>query len=95
MYDISEELYRMAVGLLLDRINEQRYICEVIEFEYKEILCHLHISAVIYQQTSLYPEGEITAISDIIPVWWEFHTYNSEDVEILNTFSFNELRQYI
>ncbi len=95
MYDISDELYRITTCLVIDRIGDQGYISDVIEFEHDEMLCRLHLSAVIYRQTSVYPEGKITAISDIIPVWWEFHTYTSEGEEVLNTFSFNELRQYI
>ena len=37
------------------------------------------------------PEGRVRPISDLVPVWWEFHTADSE-AERLNDFSFSELR---
>jgi hypothetical protein len=37
------------------------------------------------------PEGRTRPISDLVPVWWEFHTADC-DAERLNDFSFSELR---
>jgi hypothetical protein len=30
----------------------------------------------------------------MVPVWWEFHTFVNGE-EVLNNFSFNEMREYI
>jgi hypothetical protein len=51
-------------------------------------------SGVLYRKRLYLPEGECDAIDDIVPVWWEFHTFNQQG-EILNDFSFTELRNYL
>ena len=38
--------------------------------------------------------GYVGGVKDVVPVWWEFHT-EAEDGEMLNDFSFNELRKII
>ena len=40
------------------------------------------------------PEGDRDAIADLGPVWWEFHTAG-DGGEVLNDFSFSELRTYL
>lgn len=39
------------------------------------------------------PEGESEVLSDMVPVWWEFRTV-TEEGEVINDFSFGELRKY-
>ena len=68
--------------------------CKKVLKEYGDVFCRMTLSAVIYRQSQPDEGCSICAITDIIPVWWEFHTFIDGD-EVLNDFSFNELREYI
>lgn len=94
MYDVSVQLYQQLYRLLSAEIGERGYYSGVLEFSFGEVDCSLHLSAVIYRKRDNFCEGGQSYISDIIPVWWEFHTNTSEG-EVLNNFSFNELRELI
>lgn len=94
MYDVSTQLYHKVAELLLEDIGDDGYYYSDIDFCHDGIDCSLSLSAVIYRQRIESPDKSELIISDIIPVWWEFHTYD-EGSEILNTFSFNELRKII
>lgn len=95
MYNVSIELYDHLLGILCSEIGNKDYYSGVIDFSLGDVECSLHLSAVIYHSTDYYTEGGCTYLSDIIPVWWEFHTYNQEGEELLNNFSFNELRELL
>lgn len=94
MLDITNELYQQIINQLIEDIGDDGYYANSIEFEHEEILCRLNLSAIIYHKEYQEADNTIQIISDIIPVWWEFHTYNIQG-EILNNFSFNELRQLL
>lgn len=94
MYNVSFQLYHKLAELLLEEVSECGYYNDSIEFCHEGIDCQLLLSAVIYHRIVEAPDYRTEIISDIVPVWWEFHTY-TEDGEILNTFSFNELRTFI
>lgn len=95
MYEVSSKLYFELSQRLIEALSADDYYSDSIEFEFDDVTCRLLVSAVIYSQSECLPEGrEIRFISDIIPVWWEFHTF-TEDGEVINDFSFNELRNYI
>jgi hypothetical protein len=34
-------------------------------------------------------------IKDVVPIWWEFHTYDDEGDEVINDFSFAEFKLYL
>jgi hypothetical protein len=79
---------------LVELVGQGGYYSGTIEFEFEELFCQMTLSAVVYHQSQ--PDVGYThcAVADMIPVWWEFHTYRDEE-ELLNDFSFNELRCYI
>jgi hypothetical protein len=39
-------------------------------------------------------QGVERVLSDLVPVWWEFHTYTLNE-EVINDLSFDELRKYV
>lgn len=94
MYNILPELYREVVVKILDEIGSRDYYSGSFDFESEDVSCRIVLSAVIYRDNVHYPEGEYSLVKDIVPVWWEFHTYLDGN-ECLNNFSFNELREYI
>lgn len=94
MYNVLPELYREVLTRLLDEISSRGYYSGVLEFEYWGVECRMVLSAVIYRDEVKYPEGAFSVVADIVSVWWEFHTFIDGE-EVVNNFSFNELREYI
>ena len=94
MYNVLPELYREVLTRLLDEISSRGYYSGALEFEYWGVECRMVLSAVIYRDEVQYPEGAFSVVADIVPVWWEFHTFIDGE-EVVNNFSFNELREYI
>lgn len=93
MFCVTPEIYGRAAEIIADRLGQTDYLSENFEFEADGVLCRSLFSAVVYRKRLYVPEGELDVLSDLVPVWWEFHTFDAEG-EMLNDFSFNELRQY-
>lgn len=43
---------------------------------------------------ALAAEGDAEPVSDLVPVWWEFHTFSAEG-EMLNDFDFSEMKRFV
>lgn len=93
MFNVSSQIYNLVAEEILDRLGSSDYISERIEFNADGVECLMLFSAIAYRTTRQYPEGEVVVLDDLVPVWWEFHT-SDERGEVMNDFSFNELRQY-
>ena len=93
MYDVSSVIYGKVAEMIIERVGRSDYLSERLEFEVDGIQCRFLFSAIAYRRRLYLPEGECDWLSDLVPVWWEFHTFDCEG-EVLNDFSFNELRQY-
>ena len=94
MYDVLPELYREVVTKIIEHVGRRGYYSGVLDFEWESVECRMELSAVVYRRTEQYPEGERSLVVDMVPVWWEFHTFVNGE-EVLNNFSFNEMREYI
>lgn len=94
MYKVSPEFYVALVEKLLEQIDLKEYYSGVLEFEFEDVNCRMVLSAVVYRKGVVYAERPSLGVRDVVPVWWELHTY-IEGEECLNDFSFNELREYI
>lgn len=94
MYTISSKLYLQLATHLVELVEWDNYYSGSFEFYFDDVLCRMTLSAVIYRQSQPDEGFSHCAITDMIPVWWEFHTYVDGD-EVLNDLSFNELREYI
>ncbi len=94
MYDVLPELYREVADQIFNRVGGRDYYSGTFDFDFCNVACRMVLSVVVYRRRESYPEGVVSAISDMVPVWWEFHTF-VDGVEVLNNFSFNELREYI
>lgn len=55
----------------------------------------LTVSAIVYRDSVQMPEGAREVVADMVPVWWEFTTVLPEGGQVLNDFSFGELRRFI
>ena len=94
MYSVSTELYLDAAARLRDAIGDGSYFSGTLNFVYGEVECRLTASVIVYRERVRYPEGDRDEISDLVPVWWEFHTSDAGG-EFLNDFSFSELIHYL
>ena len=94
MYDVLPELYQEVATKIIDQVGRRGYYSDALDFEWNGVECHMVLSAVVYRRTEQYPEGKSSVVADMVPVWWEFHTFIDGE-EVLNNFSFNEMREYI
>lgn len=93
-YSVSSHLYEEALREIKEAIGGENYFSGTIRFRFAEMDCWLRVSVIVYRQKEVFPEGVDHKIVDLVPVWWEFHTEN-QGVEILNDFSWEELRTYL
>lgn len=94
MYTISSKLYHHLASHLVELVGQRGYYSGSFEFELDGVWCEMTLSAVVYHQSQPDEGYNSCAVTDMIPVWWEFHTFVDGD-EVLNDMSFNELREYI
>lgn len=94
MYSVSSELVGRVAALLWESIGESSYFSGVVELEHEGVECRLVTSVMVCHRDISLPEGEVRVISDLIPVWWEFHTVG-ENGELVNDFDFSDLREWL
>jgi hypothetical protein len=94
MIEITNETYRDVAAGLTESISDSDFFNGTIEFDFDEFYAALTITAILHRRNETYPEGLQRVTVDIIPVWWEFSTVQ-EQGEVLNDFSFSELKKYI
>lgn len=90
MYCVSPELYLETAARLGDAIGDGNYFSGAIEFLSGDLICRLTISVIVYRSRISLPEGVCRPVTDLVPVWWEFHTVG-EAGEMLNDFDFSSL----
>ncbi|MBO5685389.1 MAG: hypothetical protein J6R73_02230 [Alistipes sp.] len=91
IYSVSSELYEEVKARLVDAIDDRGYFSGHIAFTHEGWECRLVVSCFVHRRERALPEGIVREVSDLVPVWWEFHTADSE-AERLNDFSFSTLR---
>ena len=78
MLNITSEIYRLVADRLRDAVGDADYT--------------LRTTLLIYRREVSDESGSWSAIYDLVPVWWEFHSVTGEG-EVLNDFDFEELRR--
>ncbi len=94
MLTINPTVYQQLGELLVECIGSMSYLSEDIFFEDSDYDYHFSATLIIRFVDELYPEGELSEIVEIIPVWWEFSSVGEEG-EVLNDFDFNILKESI
>ena len=93
MFNVSPVIYGKVAEMIIDRMGHSDFMSESIEFETEGVEYKMLFSAVVFRERIYMPVGEYDRLVDLVPVWWEFHTY-AEEGEVLNDFCFNDLKQY-
>ncbi|MDE7304293.1 MAG: hypothetical protein K2N04_00025 [Alistipes sp.] len=94
MYSVSSELYGQVAASLAEAIGAKSYFSGSVEASADGAEWRLTASVIVYRRRVSLPEGEFDTIADLVPVWWEFHSFVS-GVEQINDFSFATLRETI
>lgn len=94
MLEINDLIYEGVADALTATLEGRDYFSGSVEFDTEEVGTTLTATLMVYRRNELYPEGTCREIEDIVPVWWEFHTVQ-ECGEVLNDFSFGELKKYL
>ena len=81
MFQVSSELYDEIAIRLREAFGGGGFYSGSVECAVGETLC----------SDDRWPEGCRRRLTDVVPVWWEFHTVTA-DGEVPNDFSFAELR---
>ena len=91
IYSVSTELYLEMAARLAEAIGGGSYFSGSLSFAFGDTECRLTASVIVYRRVERLPEGDRAVIADRVPVGWEFHTAG-DGGEVLNDFSFSELR---
>ena len=91
IYSVSTELYLEVAARLAEAIGGGIYFSGSLSFAFGDTECRLTASVIVYRRVERLPERDRDEIADLVPVWWEFHTAG-DGGEVLNDFSFSELR---
>lgn len=91
-YPVSSQLYEQTAARLAEAIDARDYFSGSVAFRFGETDCRLTTSVIVCRSRLSQPEGTADVITDLVPVWWEFHTVGDEG-ELLNDFSFAELKR--
>lgn len=77
--------YSIVAAALTEAIGDKGFVAATIETSHPYFFAKLVATLIIYRDA----EGEVT---NVVPVWWEMHTYDEDGIERLNDFSFSTLR---
>ena len=96
MIHIDDAIYKAIAKLIIEEIGGRNYVSNLsIEVEHNNTTYLFTISAYIYRCHIMAPDGEWDEIQDIVPVWWELHTYSADGDEVINDGDFKKVKEYI
>lgn len=92
MYNVSTQLYLDLADKLFEQITTKEFFSGVVTLYDGDIECRLITTLIIERESKPNEEYSFPRITNLVPVWWEFHTFEG-DRELLNNFSFSEFRE--
>ena len=94
MLIITDKIYNAIADQLVVDIDQKYFFSGSIEFDTEELYSTFTTSVIIDKKRIVVIEGVYDVFEDIIPVWWEFKTYQREG-EVYNTFSWQEFKEFL
>lgn len=95
MIEIRPTDYAYVAANLAAAIEGKEFFSGTICTEHDDFYSTLIATLIIYHNhphSDSHLPPEAPRVVDIVAVWWEFHTYDSEGEEILNDFSFADVK---
>jgi hypothetical protein len=81
--------YELAVA-----VGESEFFSGSICCSHEGFDSTLTATILVYRRPEQLPEGTVSVIYDIVPVWWEFTTVAPDGSELINDFCFGEFKKY-
>lgn len=94
MIEIESEDYVRVAEKLADAVGGSEYFSGSVSCGHGGFDSTLTATVLVYRREDDMPEGKYGTVTDIVPVWWEFSTVAPDGCELVNGFSFAELRKY-
>jgi len=94
MIEIKENDYREIAYRLKNAIADSDFFNGSIEYDTDRFYSTLTATAIVYRTNTDMPDGYMSQIQDIVPVWWSFTTYRLGDA-CSNDFGFDCLKPFI
>lgn len=94
MLEIESDIYADVAEKFADAIGGSEYFSGSVSCSHGGVEYVLTATVLIYRRGDGMPEGKCGTVTDIIPVWWEFSTIAPDGCELVNGFSFAELKKY-
>lgn len=94
MYEITDCLYSKMLDALLADVGGKSFFSGSVTVVEAGVECKLTATVVVCKRATYYDGCRRDEIVDLLPVWWECHTYDCGE-ELFNDFSFSELRRYL
>lgn len=87
MITVTDSIYRALAVRLIEQIGSSDFFNGSVEHDTDEFGSRLTATLIIYR-------GRDGAITDIVPVWWEYHLEQCRG-EAMTDFSWREFREYL
>lgn len=93
---IPEAVYRKLGRQIRDDIGGTESYYGEAEYDNGTFYGKLIVNLRCYYEQIIAPDGRWEELDDVVPLWWEFHTfYIDEDEEQPNDFQFGHLKKYL
>ena len=95
MKEINPNDYAYVAANLAAEIEARNFFSGTIRTEHDGFTSELLTTLIIYRQkpqADCGPTPLLGPITDVVPVWWELHTFEPDGEEVFNDFSFSDVK---
>lgn len=93
---IEARIYEALAQELIEKIAHRDYITTTVEVEVDggKRFFRLTLGAIISRYTDCRPDGTSRPIADVVPIWWELHSFRGEE-EVINDATFERIKEHL
>lgn len=93
--EIDRDTYCEVASALIDAVGDGYYYNGTIDGDGNGFYYTLTATVIVYREDRYASDGHSSCIRDLAPVWWEFATVVPQAGEVLNDFSFRDLKEAV
>lgn len=93
--EIDRDTYCEVASALIDAVGDGYYYNGTIDGDGNGFYYTLTATVIVYREDRYASEGHSSCVRDLVPVWWEFATVVPQAGEVLNDFSFGDLKEAV